>query len=239
MRLEHSGEFEDIKFTVACLDGRAEFVKIDAGVRLADEDGVHSGLDGVLTALLRKYSPGETEKKLKRAKRMRERPEAMKAETGIPGTLAFHALYRQMVATGTLKHKAFIDDMAQLIRAKLEIDTDIQLLDVQAGLIKRIEDAPNLDRLYVEDVIARREMTVLSGLREHVPREDLLGKSFLFVTNMKPANFRGLESEGMILCTRTPEGKAEPIQSQPCQDRGSKWRATMAYWTSMRRPRLI
>lgn len=212
MRLEFSSEFEDLAFVLEYLDPVADLKRVSAGVRLVDNEDVHEGLDDVLAALYRAYEPKNDHKAIREAKRLRAAPEVRKVETSILSLIAFYGLYRLMVTEGTLKSKVFIDQMAAMVSSSIRVDVDFRLLDIQVGEIASIEDVPGLDKLYSEDVIARERMRVLSGLREHVEKEHMLGNKFLFVTNMKPAKFKGQTSEGMILCVKDRDGRIEPIQ---------------------------
>jgi methionyl-tRNA synthetase len=42
----------------------------------------------------------------------------------------------------------------------------------------------------------------------------LLGRKVVVVSNLKPANLRGIESQGMLLAAAGAEGKLEPVDPQ-------------------------
>lgn len=42
--------------------------------------------------------------------------------------------------------------------------------------------------------------TIVSGLVQYVPIEEMQGRSVLVLCNLKPAKMRGVESCGMVLC---------------------------------------
>lgn len=42
--------------------------------------------------------------------------------------------------------------------------------------------------------------TIVSGLVQYVPLEEMQGRSVLVLCNLKPAKMRGIESCGMVLC---------------------------------------
>ena len=48
---------------------------------------------------------------------------------------------------------------------------------------------------------------VVSGIAKFYTPEQMVGKSVIVVTNLKPAKLRGIVSEGMILCAENAEGK--------------------------------
>lgn len=63
---------------------------------------------------------------------------------------------------------------------------------------------------------------ILSGIKQWYKPENLLGKQFVFVTNLEPRMMMGLESNGMILCA----GDKKPIPLKPSKkvSAGSKVR---------------
>lgn len=61
---------------------------------------------------------------------------------------------------------------------------------------------PDADSLYVEkiDVGEPEPRTVVSGLVQFVPREQLQDRLVVLLCNLKPQKMRGVESQGMVLC---------------------------------------
>ena len=49
--------------------------------------------------------------------------------------------------------------------------------------------------------------TIVSGIAESFKPEEVVGKKVTVLVNLAPRALRGVESEGMILMTETPEGK--------------------------------
>ena len=49
--------------------------------------------------------------------------------------------------------------------------------------------------------------TIVSGIAESFTAEEVVGKKVTVLINLAPRTLRGVESEGMILMTETPEGK--------------------------------
>ena len=74
-------------------------------------------------------------------------------------------------------------------------------IDLRVGRIIEIENHPNAERLFVEkiDCGEPEPRTIVSGLREHYQKEELLGKNVAVVANLKPAKLRGIKSMGMLL----------------------------------------
>ncbi|KAG8249435.1 Tyrosine--tRNA ligase, cytoplasmic [Homalodisca vitripennis] len=89
-------------------------------------------------------------------------------------------------------------------------------LDIRVGKIVEVSKHPDADALYVEkiDVGDKEPRTIVSGLVQYVPIEEMQGRSVLVLCNLKPAKMRGIESCGMVLCASLEEGdvkKVEPL----------------------------
>lgn len=78
-----------------------------------------------------------------------------------------------------------------------------------------MEPHPDADSLYVEQIdLAEPEgpRTIVSGLKQYVPLEDLQGRTVLVLANLKPRNMRGIKSNGMLLCASNAEHTSvEPL----------------------------
>jgi tyrosyl-tRNA synthetase len=61
---------------------------------------------------------------------------------------------------------------------------------------------PDADSLYIEkiDVGEAEPRTVVSGLVQFVPKEELQDRLVVVLCNLKPQKMRGVESQGMLLC---------------------------------------
>ncbi|NXX97877.1 SYYC protein, partial [Centropus bengalensis] len=75
-------------------------------------------------------------------------------------------------------------------------------LDIRVGKVISVEKHPDADSLYVEkiDVGEPEPRTVVSGLVQFVPREQLQDRLVVLLCNLKPQKMRGVESQGMVLC---------------------------------------
>ncbi|MBI2564585.1 methionine--tRNA ligase [Candidatus Woesearchaeota archaeon] len=67
------------------------------------------------------------------------------------------------------------------------------------GIVKKVEPHPNADKLYKLSVDIGEEINLVAGLKQHYTPDNLVGKHVIVVKNMKPANIRGVESQGMLL----------------------------------------
>lgn len=92
---------------------------------------------------------------------------------------------------------------------------DVSKIDIRVGKIISIEKHPDADSLYVEQVdVGEPEgpRTIVSGLVEYVPLEDMQDLSVIVLANLKPRNMRGIKSNGMLLCASNAEHTAvEPL----------------------------
>lgn len=83
-------------------------------------------------------------------------------------------------------------------------------MTAETSEIVRNED----DTVEVTDAVAPVEEAtneirqILSGIKQWYKPEDLVGKQFVFITNLAPRKMMGLESQGMIMAA---EGEEKPI----------------------------
>jgi len=95
-------------------------------------------------------------------------------------------------------------------------------LDMRVGKIVEVSRHPDAEKLYVSkiDLGEPSPRTVVSGLVDFVPQDQMEGRLVVVLTNLKPAKMRGIESKGMVLCSSREEPKeveplAVPVGSQP------------------------
>jgi len=98
-------------------------------------------------------------------------------------------------------------------------------LDLRIGKVMEVKRHPDADTLYVEsiDVGEGNMRTVVSGLQAYMKEEELLNRMVVLLCNLKPANMRGVKSEGMLLAasktnidgTRVVCPLDPPPESQP------------------------
>ncbi|SHJ50003.1 methionine--tRNA ligase [Aquimarina spongiae] len=85
---------------------------------------------------------------------------------------------------------------------------DFTKLDMRVGTIIEAEKMPKAKKLLVLKVdTGINTRTIVSGIAEHFTPEEIVGKKVTVLVNLAPRKLRGVESEGMILMTETPEGK--------------------------------
>lgn len=99
-------------------------------------------------------------------------------------------------------------------KAAVNAPVDVSRLSLKVGTITKVWRHPDAEKLYVElievgDASGPRQ--VVSGLAEHVPENEMLGKRVVVVANMKPSKMRGVESTAMVLCGTGNDGKVECV----------------------------
>ena len=83
---------------------------------------------------------------------------------------------------------------------------DFAKVELKVGKILECEPHPKADRLLVFKIdIGDEVRTIVSGIRKYYSEKDLIGKKVIVVTNLKPVNLRGVESNGMILAASDDE----------------------------------
>lgn len=75
-------------------------------------------------------------------------------------------------------------------------------LDIRIGKIVEVSKHPDADALYVEkiDIGEPTTRTIVSGLVNFIPIDEMKDRMVVVLCNLKPAKMRGIESQGMVLC---------------------------------------
>lgn len=85
---------------------------------------------------------------------------------------------------------------------------DFSKLDMRVGTIIEAEKMAKAKKLLVLKVDTGIDVrTIVSGIAESFPPEEIIGKQVTVLVNLAPRALRGVESEGMILMTENTEGK--------------------------------
>eukprot|EP00877_Chromochloris_zofingiensis_P001845 jgi/Chrzof1/11661/Cz06g04060.t1 len=90
----------------------------------------------------------------------------------------------------------------------------ITAIDIRIGNITKCDRHPDADSLYVEevDVGEPEPRTIVSGLVQYVPVEQMQDRKVVVLCNLKPRNMRGIKSNGMLLCASNDAHDAvEPL----------------------------
>jgi len=81
-------------------------------------------------------------------------------------------------------------------------------LDLRVAKIIDVKDHPQADKLYMMqiDLGALGKRVIIAGMKPHYSKDEMKGRNIVIVTNLKPANIRGVKSNGMLLAAEDGEG---------------------------------
>lgn len=102
------------------------------------------------------------------------------------------------------------------------------MIDLRIGHIVDVKKHPEADSLYIEQIDLGEETgprTVVSGLVNYIPIEEMRDKYLVCICNLKPANMRGVKSFAMVLAATSKDGKdggVELIQPPPGSKPGER-----------------
>ena len=99
-----------------------------------------------------------------------------------------------------------------------------EFIDLRAAKIIEITRHPEADKLYIETLDAGDEepRQIVSGLVPYYTEEELLGRTIILVYNLKPANLRGIKSQGMLLAAST-ESENNGIKTEQVEVLFADW----------------
>ncbi|WP_028891419.1 methionine--tRNA ligase [Tenacibaculum sp. 47A_GOM-205m] len=112
----------------------------------------------------------------------------------------------------TKKANEAANKVAEPQKDTIEFD-DFTKMDMRVGTIleaEKVAKAKKLLKLKVDVGIDVR--TIVSGIAESFKPEDIVGQQVTVLCNLAPRKIRGVESQGMILMTDTPDGKLAFVQ---------------------------
>lgn len=94
---------------------------------------------------------------------------------------------------------------------QIEYD-DFKKLEFRVALVEKVEIVPKADRLFILNLdLGYEKRAIVSSIREHYKPEDLEGKKIIVLVNLKPAKFRGIVSDGMLLAAESPDTTKEVL----------------------------
>ena len=84
---------------------------------------------------------------------------------------------------------------------------DFRRLELRIGTVTAVEDHPEAEKLYILNVDVGEEepRTVVTNIKSFYPYDKMMGRKLLLVANLKPANFRGVKSFGMLMAAEDLE----------------------------------
>lgn len=96
----------------------------------------------------------------------------------------------------------------------IEFD-DFTKLDIRVGTIIEAIKVPKTKKLLQLKVDVGIDVrTIVSGIAESFNAEDIIGQKVTVLVNLAPRILKGIESQGMILMTNTPNGKLAFIEPE-------------------------
>lgn len=95
---------------------------------------------------------------------------------------------------------------------------DFAKLDLRVGKVLECTEVKKSKHLYnITLEVGSEKRTVLSGIKDWVKPEDIIGKNVVLVYNLAPRKMCGIESHGMILCAST-EGDGDVVPLTTMRD---------------------
>lgn len=96
---------------------------------------------------------------------------------------------------------------------------DFAKLDMRVGKIVSCEKIENAEKLYkiMVDIGESELRQIVSSLVDYYTAEELCGKRIIVLANLKPRKMRGIESQGMLLCAESDDGKTCVLLSPECE----------------------
>ena len=92
---------------------------------------------------------------------------------------------------------------------------DFQKIDLRVATIIRAEKIPKAKKLLKIEIDSGKKRTIVAGISESYPAEELVGKQVLIVANLKPAKIMGILSNGMMLAAVDGGNIAIAIPDKP------------------------
>ncbi|MBC8412955.1 MAG: methionine--tRNA ligase [Nitrospira sp.] len=106
-------------------------------------------------------------------------------------------------------------DIKKVEKKEVEMETsgdnlitigDFAKVQLKVGKIMAVERVAKSDKLLKLQINTGEDRQIVAGIGKAYTPEDLIGKSVVVVTNLKPAKLMGVESNGMLLAATDSEG---------------------------------
>jgi methionyl-tRNA synthetase len=96
-------------------------------------------------------------------------------------------------------------------KPRIDIE-DFKKLEIRVAKIESVETVDKAKKLYKLNLdLGFETRVIVSSIREFFTPEQLTGKKILVLCNLKPATFRGIESDGMLLAAEADDGNGEMV----------------------------
>lgn len=102
---------------------------------------------------------------------------------------------------------------------------EFKKLDFRVGKVLEAERVPNSNNLIKMQVdFGSEKRKAVAGLAKYYKPEELKGNKYVFLLNLQPAKFMGIESNCMVLAADDGKGTISLLQPNKNIDIGSKIR---------------
>jgi methionyl-tRNA synthetase len=108
--------------------------------------------------------------------------------------------------------------------ARISID-DFMKVELRVARVLEAEAVPKSKKLVKLKVdVGTEHRTIVAGIAEAYPPDQLVGRTIVIVANLKPAKLMGIESNGMVLAASPEGGLPNLVAVDPSLPPGSRVR---------------
>ena len=91
-------------------------------------------------------------------------------------------------------------------------------MDIRTGVVMAAEKMPKTKKLlFLKVKVANEIRSIVSGIAMYYDPESIIGQKVTVLCNLKPRSLRGVESQGMILMTKSQDGYLVFVQPDAAQ----------------------
>jgi methionyl-tRNA synthetase len=113
---------------------------------------------------------------------------------------------------------------AQETDSRISID-DFMKVELRVARVLDAEAVPKSKKLVKLNVdVGTEHRTIVAGIAEAYPPDQLVGRTIVIVANLKPAKLMGIESNGMVLAASPEGGLPNLVAVDPSLPPGSRVR---------------
>jgi methionyl-tRNA synthetase len=92
---------------------------------------------------------------------------------------------------------------------------DFSKMDIRTATVLEAERVPKTDKLLKLKIDTGLDVrTIVSGIAEAYTPEQMMGKQICVLANLEPRKIKGIESQGMILMAKAPDGRLRIIHPE-------------------------
>jgi methionyl-tRNA synthetase len=108
--------------------------------------------------------------------------------------------------------------------SRISID-EFMKVELRVAKVLEAEAVPKSKKLVKLKVdVGTEQRTIVAGIAEAYPPDQLVGRTIVIVANLKPAKLMGIESNGMVLAASTEGGLPNLVSVDPSMPVGSRVR---------------